>query len=92
MDQLLAPRPQSYIGWNGPGAGNGAKSLGMELAQTRQFAECQVQKVFEKVCYRSPNGPADAQAVATIANSFASNNRSMKRVFAELPVLHGGLT
>lgn len=75
--------PNQYIGWNGPGAGNGAKSLGMELAQTRQFAECQVQKVFEKVCYRSPNGPADAQAVATIANSFASNNRSMKRVFAE---------
>ncbi len=75
--------PNEYIGWNGPGSGNGAKSLGMELAQTRQFAECQVKKVFEKVCYRTPNGPVDAQAVATIANSFETNNRSMKRVFAE---------
>jgi len=75
--------PNQYIGWNGPGAGNGAKSLGMEIAQTRQFAECQVQKVFEKVCYRSPNGPTDAQAVVTIATSFETNNRSMKRVFAE---------
>ena len=75
--------PNAYIGWNGPGAGAGAKTLGMELAQTRQFAECQVKKTFEKVCYRSPNGPADELAVESIANSFEANNRSMKRVFAE---------
>jgi len=75
--------PNEYIGWQGPGSGNGAKSLGMELAQTRQFAECQVTKVFEKVCYRSPNGAEDEQAVDTIATSFETNNRSMKRVFAE---------
>ena len=77
--------PNEFVGWNGPGsgAGTGAKSLGMELAQTRQFAECQVKKAFEKVCYRSPNGVADEQAVETIANTFEANNRSMKRVFAE---------
>jgi len=77
--------PNAYVGWNGPGsgAGNGAKSLGMELAQTRQFAKCQVKKVFEKVCYREPNGQADMQAVENIATSFEANNRSMKRVFAE---------
>ena len=77
--------PNAFVGWNGPGsgAGTGAKSLGMELAQTRQFAKCQVKKVFEKICYRTPNGPADLQAVENIATSFESNNRSMKRVFAE---------
>jgi hypothetical protein len=77
--------PNEYVGWNGPssGAGTGAKSLGMELAQTRQFSRCQVKKAFEKVCYRKPNGAADEQAVETIATSFESNNRSMKRVFAE---------
>ena len=77
--------PNAFVGWNGPGsgAGTGAKSLGMELAQTRQFAKCQVKKVFEKVCYRTPNGPADLQAVENIATSFETNNRSMKRVFAE---------
>jgi hypothetical protein len=75
--------PNAFVGWNGPGAGAGAKSLGMELAQTRQFSECQVQNVFEKVCYRSPNGDADRQAVQNIANSFEANNRNMKRVFAE---------
>lgn len=77
--------PNAHVGWNGPGAGegSGAKSLGVELAQTRQFAKCQVKQVFEKVCYRAPNGPADEQAVETIATSFETNNRSMKRVFAE---------
>ncbi len=77
--------PNEYVGWNGPGsgAGTGAKSLGMELAQTRQFAKCQVKQAFEKICYRTPNGAADEQAVETIATSFESNNRSMKRVFAE---------
>ncbi len=75
--------PNAFVGWNGPGSGMGAKSLGMELAQTRMFSECQVKKVFEKVCYRTPNGTADTQAVQNIANSFEANNRSMKRVFAE---------
>jgi hypothetical protein len=75
----------SWVGWNAPngGVGTGAKELGVELAQTRQFSECQVKKAFEKVCYRSPNGAADVQAVTNIANSFEANNRSMKRVFAE---------
>lgn len=75
--------PNAFVGWNGPGSGAGAKSLGMELAQTRQFSKCQVRNVFEKVCYRSPNGTADEQAVENIANIFEANNRSMKRVFAE---------
>jgi len=78
--------PNAFVGWQGPGSGNGAKSLGMELAKTRQFSECQVKKVFEKVCYRTPNGTADLQAVQTIANSFEANNHSMKRVFAETAV------
>jgi hypothetical protein len=73
----------AFVGWNGPGSGVGAKSLGMELAQTRKFSECQVETVFEKVCYRTPNGAADSQAVQDIANSFEANNRSMKQVFAE---------
>lgn len=75
--------PNSFVGWNGPGSGMGAKSLGTELSQTRQFSECRVKQVFEKVCYRTPNGPADIQAVQSIANAFEANNRSMKRVFAE---------
>ena len=78
--------PNAFVGWNGPGSGQGAKSLGTELAQTRQFAECQVKNVFEKICHRAPNGAADAGAVQTIADIFETNNRSMRRVFAETAV------
>jgi len=78
--------PNAFVGWNGPGSGMGAKSLGMELAQTRKFAECQVKTAFEKVCHRPPNGAADNQAVTSIANIFEANNRSMQRVFAETAV------
>ena len=35
--------------------GNGAKSLGQELANSSAFAQCQVDKVFEAVCLRSPS-------------------------------------
>ena len=78
--------PNEYIGWNsaGGGSGSGAKSLGMEIAQTRQFAMCQVKNVFEQVCYRSPNGPADEQTVENIATVFEANQRSMKRIYAEV--------
>ena len=77
--------PNAFVGWNGLGSGEGTgvKNLGMELSQTRQFAKCQVKQVFEKVCYRTPNGQADMQAVENIATSFEANNRSMKQVFAE---------
>ncbi|MEM7283611.1 MAG: hypothetical protein AAF438_18505 [Pseudomonadota bacterium] len=78
----------SFVGWNAPGDGSGAgaKSLGMEFATTRQFSECQVKRTFEKVCHRSPNGPADLAAVQSIANSFEANGNSMKQVFAETAV------
>lgn len=78
--------PNSFVGWNGPGSGMGAKSLGQEIAQTRQFSECMVKQTFAKVCHRTPNGAADLAAVQAIADSFEANNRNMKQVFAETAV------
>ncbi len=78
--------PNTFVGWNGPGAGMGAKSLGMELSQNRQFAQCQATKAIEKVCHRTPNGPADAAEVSRIADVYEANNHSMQRVFAEAGV------
>jgi hypothetical protein len=76
--------PNASMGWGGPaGSGVGAKSLGVELASTRQFAACQVKKAFEKVCYRPPNGQADHTLVENVATTFQNNNYSMKRVFAD---------
>jgi hypothetical protein len=77
--------PNTVLGWSPslPGSGNGAKSLGEELANSQAFAECQVQKVFKAVCFRTPASNADRAAVKTIAGSFKASNYNLKRVFAE---------
>lgn len=66
-----------------PGAGNGAKSLGEELAGTRAFAECQVTKVFNAVCLRDPVDASDRGQVQAMTDSFIGNNYNLKQVFAE---------
>jgi hypothetical protein len=73
------------LGWNTslPSGGNGIKSLGLELASSKAFSQCQVQKVFKFTCLRNPASTADQDAVRRITTVFEGNNFSMKRVFAE---------
>ena len=76
------------LGWNSqlPGSGNGAKSLGQELAGSDQFARCQVQKVFKAVCLRAPGNAADRGQVDTITAAFKANGYKLKDVFAATAV------
>lgn len=80
--------PNSVLGWsaNLPGSGNGAKSLGQELAGSDAFAECQVEKVFQAVCFRAPANALDRSAVATIKATFTGNGYKLKQVFADTAV------
>jgi hypothetical protein len=73
----------AWLGWSSglPGSGNGAKSLGQELAGSRAFAECQVQKVFQAVCLRDPDEP-DAATLDAMATDFQIGGFVMKDVFA----------
>jgi hypothetical protein len=75
----------SLLGWNTalPGRGNGAKSMGQELANSTAFALCQVEKVFKTVCFRAPGNAADRAQVATMTTNFRSNGFRLKQVFAE---------
>jgi hypothetical protein len=76
------------IGWSEslPGAGNGPKSFGEEIGNSQQFANCQVERVFEEVCFRKPTSLADKMAAASIAQDFAATNYNMKTVFAKTAV------
>ncbi len=76
--------PNASFGWDAsmPGSGNGAKSLGQELASSDMFAQCQVTKVFQTVCFRAPNSAADQQTVATLKASFKSGY-NLKQVFQQ---------
>ena len=73
----------AFLGWDPtlPGSGNGAKSLGQELASSDAFAQCQVTKIFQAVCFRAPASGADQATVATIKASFKSGGYRLKQVF-----------
>jgi hypothetical protein len=77
--------PNEILGWSAalPGNGNGAKSLGVELASSQAFASCQVTRVFKTVCFRAPSSGADATQIASMIASFQAHNYSLRQVFAE---------
>lgn len=64
------------------GSGNGAKSMGQELANSDAFAQCQVKKVFRNVCLRDPVDAADRAQIQTMVTGFKSDYL-MKPVFAD---------
>jgi hypothetical protein len=78
----------SLLGWNTalPGSGDGAKSMGQELANSDAFAQCQVEKVFKTVCFRAPGNGADRSQVAAMTTTFKNNGHHLKQVFAETAV------
>jgi hypothetical protein len=76
-----------FLGWSPslPGSGNGAKSMGEELANSDAFASCQVKKVFRAVCLREPEDAADRFQVSQMVTSLKAGYR-MKQTFAEAAV------
>jgi hypothetical protein len=77
----------AIYGWSSslPGNGAGAKSWGDEIANSDQFAQCQVEKVWKAVCFRAPSlNAADRTKVGTIAANFKANGYKLKNVFAEV--------
>jgi hypothetical protein len=75
----------SLLGWDAalPSGGQGAKSLGRELAGSEAFARCQVEKVFRNVCFRAPSDTDDRSQISAMTTSFKANGYRLKRVFAE---------
>jgi hypothetical protein len=75
----------TVLGWSSqlPGSGTGAKSMGQELANSDQFARCQVEKVFRTVCLRPPVNGSDRSEVNRIIGVFRNGGYRVKDVFAE---------
>lgn len=73
------------LGWDEslPANGSGAKSMGQEFANSQQFANCQVTKVFENICLRSPQDFADRTKINSMTNTFTTTGYNIKQVFAD---------
>ena len=67
------------------GQGNGARELGMEIANSHAFAQCQVEKVYKQVCLQDPID-VHATDIENITASFGVGY-NMKQVFADVAAL-----
>lgn len=77
--------PNADLGWDSslPGSGEGAASLGQELENTTAFANCQVVKVFQTVCMRTPTSSTDQATITDIQALFVQSNYDLKQVFQQ---------
>ena len=82
-DNYWRSGPNAILGWNPglTGSGNGARSMGEELANSEAFARCQSMNVYRSVCL---SAPTQAQLDTLKATFQAGYN--MKNLFAEAAV------
>jgi hypothetical protein len=86
-DNFWRSGDNASLGWRAPASGGyGPQSLGLEVAESRAFSVCQVEKVFEQVCFRPPRDATEIQLVRDIATEFESSGYRMKTVFARAAV------
>jgi len=83
-DNYWRSGPNAVLGWDSSldGSGDGAKSMGQELANSAAFAQCQVEKVFRTVCLREPGNSNDRAHITATTASFSSGY-NLKQVFAD---------
>lgn len=87
-DNYWREGPNANLGWDPTlsGSGNGAASLGRELAHSEVFASCQAEKVFTAVCLRKPADSNDTDQLANMTRHFRNDNYRMKTLFADAAV------
>ena len=86
---------KKLLGWDTnnlgmQGSGNGAKSMGEELANSDAFARSHVLHAFKSSCFREPADQNDIDEVERIKLIFKTNNYNLKRVFAETAIYCAG--
>jgi len=70
---------------NGNETGNGAKSLGIEMSNSKAFAQCQVDKAFKSICLRDPNNfAADRSARDGFVSNLVGSGYDMREVFTDV--------
>jgi len=85
---LWANGQNSSLGWRGPTTGNGARSLGQLLGDSKQFSACMVKRSYKMIClneFETKHEEADLTSISSkFENEFQYN---MKDLFAEVATL-----
>ncbi len=75
----------SILGWRSTSnQGFGPQSMGDQIANSEAFSRCQVEKVFEQVCFRPPSDLDDRTEVETIRQDFETGGYDLLDVFADV--------
>ncbi len=75
----------SILGWRSTtDRGFGPQSMGEQFANSEAFSRCQVQKVFEQVCFRPPSDLTDREEVEDIREDFETDGYDLIDVFADV--------
>lgn len=75
------------MGWPaGMTTGNGVRSLGTMLANTRGFPVCMAKRVFRKLCAREAL-PVEASTINTLADQFVAGGYKLKSLFENTAIL-----
>jgi hypothetical protein len=83
LGNLSANNGLAKLGWRGPASGNGLRSLGQSIAQSRGFSECMVKRVFQRVCLREAT-ISDKALIGQLADGFEKDGSyNMLNLFAE---------
>ena len=87
-DNYWRKGPNANLGWDPSlsGSGEGAASMGKELAHSEVFATCQTEKVFQTVCLRKPADGADTAELASMTSHFKNDNYRMKTLFSDAAI------
>ncbi len=77
-----------HLGWDFgnegvPAQGDDLAGMNKELAHSKAFASCQVEKVFENVCLRTPASDTDLTKIEEFTNSFAGSGFKLKQIFRD---------
>lgn len=75
--------PNQSVGWNGASEGKGPVEFGHMVAATDSFPTCMAEKVFQKVCLRTPTTDDEKSVISDLADGFKANNYDMKDLFAQ---------
>ena len=77
--------PSEVLDSKGNATGKGAKSLGIEFANSKAFEQCQVDKVFKAVCLRDANVfQTDRDARDAFVANFSGSLFKMRGVFTDV--------
>jgi hypothetical protein len=86
VNNARGPANAQRFGWRGVHtSGSGVRQMASAVANSRAFSRCMVKRVYRELC-RRPVASFENAIVENMANSFESNNYSLRGLFEDMAI------